>query len=351
MVKRNIRRFGWQTFVVWLGILLLGSFVLREPVQAAFLVAIEDDAAADPAKIITSDTGDVWINRTSNAAQKLWRVTRGAGKFVAVGDLGTIVTSEDGITWTPQNSGDPDSTLFGIAYGNGIFVAVGFDYFLGTGTVLTSPDAVTWAPQTSGTTSALFGVGSANGLFVAVGNNGTILTSLDGVTWTPQTSNTVEFLSTVTFGSGKIVVVGDQGTIVTSPDGLNWTPQTSGTNSFLWGVASQMGQTVAVGANGTILTSSDGTSWVGQNSGTLNDLFGVTFQKNIFVAVGDLGDHQDFPYRDNLDDSTFGNDGRAGWDRSRRIQNIFPPGGRVTSIFPGPTGPPWPLQYLSPPQA
>jgi hypothetical protein len=51
-------------------------------------------------------------------------------------------------------------------------VAVGYP-----GTILTSPDGETWTQRTSGTTVGLYGVAYGNGTFVAVGEGGTILTS------------------------------------------------------------------------------------------------------------------------------------------------------------------------------
>jgi hypothetical protein len=75
-----------------------------------------------------------------------------------------------GTTWTRRIS--QGNHLRGVAYGDGLFVAVGND-----GTILTSPDGVNWTVQTSGTDHSLHGVTYGNGLFVAVGDNGTILTS------------------------------------------------------------------------------------------------------------------------------------------------------------------------------
>lgn len=43
------------------------------------------------------------------------------GTFIAVGYFGTIFTSSDGISWTLRSSGTK-KTLYGVAYGNGIFV-------------------------------------------------------------------------------------------------------------------------------------------------------------------------------------------------------------------------------------
>ncbi|MGY2954787.1 hypothetical protein ACVWZQ_002946, partial [Thermostichus sp. MS-CIW-29] len=77
----------------------------------------------------------------------------------------------DGVSWTQRTSGTSNQ-LNGVAYGNGLFVAVGWD-----GTILTSPDGVSWTQRTSGTSNWLNGVAYGNGLFVAVGWNSTILTS------------------------------------------------------------------------------------------------------------------------------------------------------------------------------
>ena len=76
-----------------------------------------------------------------------------------------------GTTWTQRTSGTGNE-LEGVAYGNGRFVAVG-----NGGTILTSPDGVNWTRRTSGTRSWLGGVTYGNGTFVAVGEEGIILTS------------------------------------------------------------------------------------------------------------------------------------------------------------------------------
>jgi hypothetical protein len=64
-----------------------------------------------------------------------------------------------------------------VAYGNGLFVAVGADSRSSASVILTSPDGVSWNQRTSGTDNNLHGVAYGNGLFVAVGDGGTILTS------------------------------------------------------------------------------------------------------------------------------------------------------------------------------
>jgi len=80
-----------------------------------------------------SGAGTSWTVRRSGGFPDLKGVTYGNGTFVAVGWDGTILTSREGVKWTKQFSGT-ENHLWGVTYGNGTFVAVGWD-----GTILTSP--------------------------------------------------------------------------------------------------------------------------------------------------------------------------------------------------------------------
>jgi len=226
-----------------------------------------------------ADQLDTWTERTSGTTNALNGVTYGNGTFVAVGEVGTILTSTDGVTWDTKTSGTTQG-LEGVTYGNGTFIAVG-----GSGTILTSTDGVTWNTRTSETTNHLYGVTNGNGTFVAVGGSGTILTSSDGVTWSTRTSGTTQGLHGVTYGNGTFVAVGWYGTILTSTDGVTWTERTSGYFYILEGVAYCDGTFIAVGTSGTILTSPDGVNWNTRTSGTSSDLEGVTYGDGILVAV------------------------------------------------------------------
>jgi len=205
-----------------------------------------------------------------------------SGRLTKTANLRLTVSApgggEAGTTWTLRNLGNP---LYAVAYGNGLFVAVGDD-----GAILTSRDGVNWTARTSGTSNWLSGVAHGNGLFVAVGDRGTILTSRDGVNWTARTSGTSNWLSGVAHGNGLFVAVGKGGAILTSRDGVNWTRRASPKSNWLSGVAHGNGRFVAVGGGGTILTSRDGVNWTERTSGTSNWLRGVTYGNGTFVAVG-----------------------------------------------------------------
>jgi hypothetical protein len=139
-----------------------------------------------------------------------------------------------------------------VTYGNGLFVAVGQ-----LGTVLTSPDGVNWSGQYSGQLSNLVSVVYGAAGFAAVGPGGTILTSPDGTNWTQQSSGTTNALESIAFGNGYYLAVGADETALTSPDGVNWTSRNTGVTGGqnLLGCAFLHSRFDVVGSGGTILES------------------------------------------------------------------------------------------------
>lgn len=235
---------------------------------------------------VTQRPGVIWTERSSDTASNLNGVAYGNGIFVAVGEYGTILTSKNGATWTVRTSGI-EETLHSVTYGGGTFVVVGE-----RGTVLTSRDGINWAKRTSGISWDLNDVTYGDGIFVAVGDLGTILISRDGEKWGVKTLGTVigYNLRGVTYGDGVFVAVGDVGPILTSRDGIAWTERMSPA-AFLEDVAYGNGTFVAVGVGGTILTSKDGIKWTvrsGANSllAAILNFFDVTYGDGTFVAVG-----------------------------------------------------------------
>ena len=233
-----------------------------------------------------ADPLDTWTWRNPlPTGNYLNGITYGNDQFVAVGDLGTIVTSTDGSDWVLRESGTTDR-LSDIGYGNGQFVAVG-----DSGTIVTSTDGVNWVQRQSGTSYPLYGIAYGNGQFVAVasaytGAPGTIVSSADGVNWVQQQSGTAYGLNGIAYGNGQFVAVGNLGTILSSTDGTNWVQQQSGTTIGLGGIAYGNGQFVAEGGPGIILTSADGVKWAEHQPGPVGP---IAYGNGQFVAVGPGG--------------------------------------------------------------
>jgi hypothetical protein len=114
-----------------------------------------------------------WTQRTSSfGTTTIYGVTYGNDLYVAVGASGQLATSPDGINWTQRTSSFGTTIIFGVTYGNGLFVAVG-----DSGQLATSPDGINWTQRASsfGTTT-IYEVTYGNGLYVAVGNSGQLAT-------------------------------------------------------------------------------------------------------------------------------------------------------------------------------
>jgi len=110
-----------------------------------------------------------WESRSSGTSQELRGIAYGDGMWVAVGNSGTILTSPNGVTWTSRTSG-VSGALNGVAYGGGMWVAVG-----GIGRILTSTDGISWTLRPSGTEQSLRGIAYGDGMWVTVGNGGAII--------------------------------------------------------------------------------------------------------------------------------------------------------------------------------
>ncbi|CAB4861142.1 unannotated protein [freshwater metagenome] len=122
-------------------------------------------------KAYYSADGDTFTATTTVGSGKYWRdVTYGAGTWVAVGTTGfssanstAMVSTDNGSTWTAATI--PSVVWWGVAYGDGQFVAVGN----GANSIATSADGTTWTAQTTpnlGSYSVAIGAGTT----VAVGD-------------------------------------------------------------------------------------------------------------------------------------------------------------------------------------
>ncbi len=172
-------------------------------------------AVGDVGQIITSLDGNTWMTETNASTQKLNSVTFDGSAFVAAGEAGTILQSKDGMAWKSIGSSKVTTPYSSIAGdGNGNYVAVGSNgviYSTQTGARLTSP-----------TTLALTSIAYANGTYVAGGANGVLLASSDGTSWKLLQSPVTKNIKNIKFANGSFVAVGDIGAMLTSDNGYDW---------------------------------------------------------------------------------------------------------------------------------
>ncbi|MCD6050524.1 MAG: hypothetical protein K0Q55_1927 [Verrucomicrobia bacterium] len=244
----------------------------------------------------SSTNGLNWVNRKMGFVNDvIWA----NGVFVVVGSNGDIFTSSDGMAWTSRSSGTTHS-LRTISYGKGLYVAAGGIY--DSGVLLTSPDAIQWTPRTVGY-EVIDSVAYGNGMFVTVGfdygrpspaglfsgGNGVVRISSDGVNWTPHLLTEAVHPNCVHYHAGLFILLASEG-ILTSVDGQAWISRhREGWNNPLNAVVSFNGSLYAVGAGGSVFVSPDAITWQ-RLTGSWRNLNDVVRGGDIIVAVGDSGD-------------------------------------------------------------
>jgi hypothetical protein len=240
-------------------------------------------------------------------------VAFGNGRFVAVGTMGALVTSRDGVDWSVTNLGY--SGLTGVAFGNGTFVAVSTP-----GAIYSSPDGVSWTQRERASWGQRFrSVAFLNNRFVAWGYS--IRSSVNGIDWTDHGSSP-EFAG-LAFGQGKYVMAGS-GSVALSTNLSDWTefPIGDGTTSlrhvacgrdlFVFGNSEEIytssdgihistplpgsstlniqfinDRFFAVG--GSIRSSTDGFTWTQSEVPSFGELNSIAYGNGTYVAVGSQG--------------------------------------------------------------
>ncbi|WP_304224226.1 hypothetical protein [Gracilinema caldarium] len=197
--------------------------------------------------IFVSTDGRDWINPETNPGTNVEfnGVSYGNSYFVAAGNSGTIIRSNNpGNSWedvSPLTEGSHTYThsLTDIAYGNGVFVAVGLWGQASIGLVLSSSDSgATWTDTTPVEAPNFSSISFANGRFFAGTINWTLYTSTNGSNWegpitaSDSISNNIV---AVTYGNGLYMIADQYGNVATSTDGSTW--------EDLYGVANQLDTT------------------------------------------------------------------------------------------------------------
>jgi hypothetical protein len=202
-------------------------------------------------------------------------VAFGAGVYVAVGYGGALMTSTNGVDWINRHE-ERFGELQSITYGETGFVATGFP-----GRLLTSADGTNWTVSPQGELN-LHRVVFGNGTYV-VGTslpNGTYLTSSNGQSWQTRTWPGQRQIGDFAFGNGRFVAVGPTGTLM-STNGLEW--QESKSNSGGGPIRFANGAFIAL--NGFPFVSTNGENWIKGN--TPYSFYDVAGGNGVFVAAAE----------------------------------------------------------------
>jgi len=145
-------------------------------------------------------------------------IAYGGGKFCAVASNISATTDDGGVNW--RKGAMPSSGYGAVAHNGTIFCALKG----GTNLCATSADGQTWTQRIMAAVGNWGSIAYGAGLFVAVGYSGgsPIQTSPDGVTWTERTAGGLNYKSVV-WNRDHFVAIGYGSALASvSLDGITW---------------------------------------------------------------------------------------------------------------------------------
>lgn len=262
---------------------------------AVFLLLIATQAAADPAP--ADPSLDIAYAELQPLATRslLLDITHMGDRYVAVGERGHVVYSDDGENWHQADTVPTRSTLttvFGI--GDRLW-AGGHD-----AVIITSGDhGRTWSrqnfdPDRQQAVMDLYFTDEQTG--VAIGTYGLYLVTRDGGrSWEEAVvdpDNQYHLNAMVRFADGRRMIAGEAGYSYRSfDDGETWEALALPYAGSMWGaIITAKDCVVFFGLRGHAMESCDfGDSWAGLETGTESSLLGATDEDGVLVLVGNSG--------------------------------------------------------------
>lgn len=203
------------------------------------------------------------------------RLAMGDGIVVAAGTAREVLSSTDGISWSPRSPGDISGDVSALSFGNHTFLAMtSSGNFSAVPPVWTNrffaapgDNVDSWILRGSvvETFGPLADIDFGGGIFVAVGGDSVYRSADNGATWSSGTIPGVSFLADVAYGNGRFVAVDGAGdNVAVSTDGASWSVVPVGLPSpdRLGKVGFGGGLFLLTTSAGDVFTSADGASWL-----------------------------------------------------------------------------------------
>ncbi|MEK7394122.1 MAG: hypothetical protein AAB214_16310 [Fibrobacterota bacterium] len=179
-----------------------------------------------------------------------------SGLFVMADSANRILTSADGIQWTPRTlARKPVIRRLAVRQSN--LFAIG-----DSGTILRSANGIEWAELAKPCNACgVADIQSEKGGLLAATSAG-ICQSIAGDSWTCRGDSTARpKLEKVAFGNGRFLALADSGEIFTSGNGLDWAAPTPLPRCQFFDLLFARGKFHALDAHGEVYSSADGVSW------------------------------------------------------------------------------------------
>jgi|GEM_PF-4653266 len=226
-----------------------GTTIMMVGYSSSGVGAIRSSLAANPSTVTTETL--------PASTRDLYGIVYGNGIWVAVGSSGTILTKSGTSAWTKRVSGTTNP-FTDVAFNNGVFMAVGYGP-----TVRTSTDGITWSTKSNPPTGFyLYQIQDSGIGFCVKMLNSFAFTNDQGATWHAQPWDRFEYRSTIWTGSAIAVIGKGRKTALDplvaglfgSTDGINWSFSPYPAFDTARDIARQGDQVIVAGDAGKFLT-------------------------------------------------------------------------------------------------
>lgn len=175
-----------------------------------------------------------WTVVRSSTNETLLSVAFGDGVYVAVGTPGQILRSTNGISWESVDAGFSNAWYAGVTYAKGMFAMIGDLEGTSEASVFTSPNGVSWTKRYQWVGDFATGYFSPRGIvyagdhFLGYGNDrgrfARWVSSEDGINWTPLPTSFGSTMTAFAYGDGyyEANVAYPMSIHAYSTNGLNW---------------------------------------------------------------------------------------------------------------------------------
>lgn len=217
-------------------------------------------ACGTSGEISTSTDLETWTRRSSGTSMELMDVIWTGTSFIVVGQYGTIVRSDDGITWTviKQGSSGTHNSYLCAVKGHNKIIACGSGMLLSA----SNDDGITWTDSTIHSTSnTVNGIAYGNNLYVAACNGGVIHVSSDGASWDSISSGISDNFEDIVYANNRFVACTERGKVCYSADGQSWTLSQTNTTAQFNAISYTNGFYYCAGTLGALFISNDLISW------------------------------------------------------------------------------------------
>jgi hypothetical protein len=193
-----------------------------------------------PLQVYSTDKGFTWTLVTNPLSGYWLSAAFGNGVFVMVGSDGVrefdappggntqAYSTDNGLTWIPAITPPLEGEWTSVAFGNGVFVMVGFkivDYIVVGQQAYSTDNGLTWTlvenPLT--TEGTLHSVAFGNGVFVMAVENKQAYSTDNGLTWNTVENPLEGIWEGIAYGNGTFVITGLGLQAYSTDNGLTWT--------------------------------------------------------------------------------------------------------------------------------